>query len=41
LGAPGALDFALQHSLNTYAAGLAKYQELASKPLTSSAQTAV
>lgn len=32
-GAPDPLDFASQHSLDTYAAGLAKYNQPASRPL--------
>ncbi len=38
MGAPGPLDFALQHSLDTYAAGLLKYRGVT--PLTSAARPA-
>ncbi len=38
VGASDPLDFALQHSLDTYIAGLANYQDLASTPLTSTAR---
>jgi hypothetical protein len=40
-GAPDQLDFALQHSLDTYGAGLAKYQKSTPTSLSSALRTAI